>query len=167
MIEGGKSIDELALDKIVGEAVVIDLSGMHPLTGITSHDLDTKSAGAVQKGDIVIIRTDWWKKWNERAFYFEHPYLTKGSCEWVLDHQVRSVAIDIPNVDNPAEELPPGTPGPIHVLLMSSDVVVIENLTNLDRLSRKRLFFIALPLKIRGSDASPARVIAIEMDFNI
>ncbi len=163
MIEGGKSVDELALDTIVGEAAVIDLTGMDPLTGITSHDLNTQS-GVVQKRDIVIIRTDWWKKWNERAFYFEHPYLTKGACEWLLEHQVRSVAIDIPNVDNPAEDLPPGTPGPIHVLLMSSDVVLIENLTNLDRLNRKRVFFVALPLKIRGSDASPARVIAIEMD---
>jgi len=47
---------------------------------------------------------------------------------------------------------------------MSGDVVLIENLTNLDRLTRERVFFIALPLKIRGSDASPARVIAIEED---
>jgi len=47
---------------------------------------------------------------------------------------------------------------------MSPDVTLIENLTNLDRLSTERVFFVALPLKIRGSDASPARVIAIETE---
>ena len=163
MIEGGKSIDEVNLDKIVGNAAIINLSNTNLRNGITYQDLNAEG-GNVQDSDIVIIRTDWWKKWGERAFYFEHPFLTEGACKWLFEHQVRTVAIDIPNIDNPTEELPPGTPGPMHVLLMSSDVTVIENLTKLDRITSKSIFFVALPLKIKGADGSPARVIAIEMD---
>jgi len=163
-IKDGQSIDEVPLGTIVGEAAVIDLTDKGaPLTAITARDLEARG-GAVQKGDIVILRTDWWKRWETRAFYFEHPYLMEDACRWLLEHQARAVAMDIPDMENPTEELPPGTPGPLHVLLMNEGVVLIENLTNLDRLTGERVFFIALPLKIRGSDASPARVIAIEED---
>ena len=162
-IEGGQSIDEIPLETIVGEAAVVDLTDKGALATITAQDLEARGS-AVQKGGIVILRTDWWKRWETRAFYFEHPHLTRDACQWLLDHQVQTVATDIPDIENPAEELPPGTPGPLHVLLMSEGVILVENLTNLDRLTREHVFLIALPLKIRGSEGSPARVIALEED---
>jgi kynurenine formamidase len=48
---------------------------------------------------------------------------------------------------------------PIHKLLLSHDVLIIENLTNVSVLEGKEFKITALPLKL-DIDGSPARVIA-------
>ena len=49
-------------------------------------------------------------------------------------------------------------------LTLENDLFLIENLTNLDQINLNRFFLVALPLNIYLSDASPARVVAIEND---
>jgi arylformamidase len=49
-------------------------------------------------------------------------------------------------------------------LLFENGIPLIENLTNLDQIRKERVLIIVLPLKIKGMDASPLRVIAIEED---
>jgi len=38
----------------------------------------------------------------------------------------------------------------------------VEALAHLDQITKNKVFFIALPLKIRGGDGSPVRAVAIE-----
>jgi len=45
-----------------------------------------------------------------------------------------------------------------------NNIPLIETLVNLDKVKKRRVFIVALPLKIKGIGATPARVIAIE-DF--
>jgi len=54
---------------------------------------------------------------------------------------------------------PDHEPFPIHKLLLSNDVLIIENLTNLEKLAGKEFRIIALPINLQ-EDAAPARVIA-------
>ncbi len=62
------------------------------------------------------------------------------------------VGIDFPSVDK--------APYAVHSLLLSHDILIIENLTNLEQLQHyKNIELIALPLKI-DAHGSPARVIA-------
>jgi kynurenine formamidase len=49
----------------------------------------------------------------------------------------------------------------IHEILLKG-VVIIEGLSNLEKLQSNCVELIALPLKIKNGDGSPARVIAIE-----
>ena len=51
---------------------------------------------------------------------------------------------------------------PNHRLLFQNDIPVIEHLTNLDKLTRRRFFLIALLWKVKSLDSSPVRVIGIE-----
>jgi len=49
----------------------------------------------------------------------------------------------------------------IHGILFAANFVIVENLTNLDRLPRGTLFtFAALPLPIRDADGAPVRALA-------
>jgi arylformamidase len=50
----------------------------------------------------------------------------------------------------------------IHEILLGGDIIIVEGLTNLDSVSKGKVKLIALPLKIKGGDGAPARVIAIE-----
>ena len=48
----------------------------------------------------------------------------------------------------------PGAPG----------VIVVEGLANLASLSKPKVTFVALPLKVAGGDGAPVRAVAIEDD---
>jgi kynurenine formamidase len=50
---------------------------------------------------------------------------------------------------------------PVHKILLSEHIPIIEGLTNLDQLVGRHFRFIALPLKIAGADGSPIRAIAV------
>jgi len=52
----------------------------------------------------------------------------------------------------------------MNVLFFKGGVIVVEGLANLASLSRPKVTFIALPLKIAGGDGAPARAVAIEED---
>ena len=49
-----------------------------------------------------------------------------------------------------------------HHALFTRGIPLIENLTNLDRVSRPRVRVYALPIAVRGLEAIPLRVIAVE-----
>ena len=49
-----------------------------------------------------------------------------------------------------------------HLLLFRAGIPLIENLTNLGSLTKSRMQVYALPVPVRGLDAFPLRVIAIE-----
>ncbi len=48
-----------------------------------------------------------------------------------------------------------------HDAFFPAGIVVIEYLTNLDRIGARRCRFIALPLALEGGDGSPVRAIAL------
>lgn len=48
------------------------------------------------------------------------------------------------------------------IFLRENSIPIIEGFTNIDKLTKKRMFLLALPLKISGLEASPIRAIAIE-----
>ena len=52
---------------------------------------------------------------------------------------------------------------PNHKALLKKDVVIVEYLNNTDQIDlTKKHTLVALPLKIKGSDGSPSRVILFE-----
>jgi kynurenine formamidase len=62
------------------------------------------------------------------------------------------VGVDTYSVDNQDDF-------PIHKILLSGNVLIIENLTNLRQLADKNFTIYALPINLQ-IDGSPARVIA-------
>jgi kynurenine formamidase len=50
----------------------------------------------------------------------------------------------------------------IHQTLFKGGVIVVEGLANLTSLSKSKVTFIALPLKVACGDGAPARAVAVE-----
>jgi len=146
-----KAIDEVPLDSLVGEPILIDLTHKKPSETITKKDLEAAEAEA-----IVLIHTGWVDEhWEKPDFYEYAPYLTKEAAEHLVSKRIRALGLDTLTDKDWVN-------WPIHKTLLGNNILIVEYLKNLAETKGKKVTFVALPLKIRGGDGSPARVIAIE-----
>lgn len=74
--------------------------------------------------------------------------LTEEYAKYLVKRDVRIVGCDSPSIGNDA----------VHKILLKNDILIIEML-DLSNVPEGVYYLTALPLKIKGSDASPARVI--------
>jgi kynurenine formamidase len=162
----GKTIAELPLEKLSGEAVLIDVSDKDTTDPVSRALLEARAAaqGAeVRQGDIAIIRF-WPKAWGEPMDEF---LATRGlaldACEWLLEKRVKAVGVDHPNLEGRLAREYGNIEAPGHLLFLhpAREIPIIENLVNLPDIGRSRFHFIALPLKINGATGSPIRPVAI------
>ena len=120
--------------------------------------------------DFVIFRTG-----RDRYFgtpmYYLHPYLSAEGARILVEMGVSLIGIDALNVDptyygnmtsDPAaKDLPDEeTYGyPVHDILLGSNVLIVENLCNLDKIKQVKGIYSFLPLKLKDSDGSPIRAV--------
>ena len=166
MVPGGSTTDDIRLDHLVGEAKIVDLSGIAPDTAIGADRL--AAAGAhVGPGDTVLLKTCWDTVRSLRTpeYWTTAPYMTREGCQWLLDRGIRVIGYDFPQ-DYPIRGLLTGRKAPIeefvtHDVLLRNGVIMIEYLCNLSQITGDRATLIALPMKVPDSDGAPARVIAL------
>jgi len=175
--ENGLANDEVPLEQLMGEAVVIDMMHKRPGEGVTATDLEA-SGIEVKPGDIAIIRTGWTDRaWGTREFWEKMIYLTEDACDWLIKKRIKALAQDfmtdlaplhrceVCGQLTPVRKDIPGQPEPerSHIkFLKENGILLIEWLTNLGKIKKPRVFFICLPMKLKGTDGAPARVIALE-----
>ena len=163
----GDTTDEVPLERLIGEAVVIDLTGIGPDSEITAETLAATGA-EIHAGDIALIKTRWDEARSPGTpeYWSEAPYLSAEACRWLRGREIKALGVDFPQ-DYPIRGLLGGQQAPIaefvsHDILLRNGVILIEYLTNLGALQAPRTTLIALPLKIPNADGAPARVIAYE-----
>ena len=102
---------------------------------------------------IVLILTGFDKKFGTKEYFTEHPIIPANFAEELVKHKVKMIGIDFFSPDK--------YPFPVHKILFYNKILIIENMTNLEKLIGLNSFnVIALPLKTE-TDSSLARVIAI------
>ena len=159
-IPGGKSIDEISLEQLVGPAAVLDFSTLPERSAVTETDLAAKLGD--RPAERVILRFDWSDKVGRNEYYTSHPYLTEAAAEWLVSKGCRVLAMDTPMPDDPRNGRGTCKDSPNHKILLGNGTVLVEYLTNLRQLSRPEVFLVVAPLKIREGDGSPIRCFAIE-----
>jgi arylformamidase len=159
-IPGGRTIDEISLDILIGPATVADFTGCRPLHQIDVPELKEKLGAAVPSR--LILRTGWSEYFGNLKFYNEYPFLSENAAQWLVENGVRLIAMDTPSPDNPAHSR--GTPkdSPNHKILLGAGVVLVEYLANLKSVTMREIELIVMPLKLKGCDGSPTRCVAIE-----
>lgn len=159
------TIDKVPLESLVGPASIINLENVAPNQPITEEMIE-KAGRHIEDGDIVILKTNWEKQrgYTTREFWTESPYLEEGAAVWLANKKIKAVGFDFPQ-DFSIREIPQRHPRvaelPTHNTILRKGVYLIEYLCNLDEITEKRVQIFALPFKIVGAEASPARVIAI------
>ncbi|MCE7981573.1 MAG: cyclase family protein [Caldilinea sp. CFX5] len=148
------TIEQTALEKCVGPALLIDLT---PKTLPAQSVIDVADLASyvdqLRETGKVILKTGWAQRWGDPAYFTEHPVMTGEAAQFLVDCGVHLIGVDTPSVDRPSF--------PAHLVLLDKQVVILENLTNLDAIPTPRFQLVALPLKLTGREASPVRAIAI------
>ncbi len=147
MVEGGSYIAEIPLDHCEGRGVLLDVRGKgHIGTDILDgHD--------IRSGDIILLWTDFSEKYRESSYFDEWPVMTVDLAQTLVKKEVAMVGMDTagPEMDETF---------PVHKELLSNNVLIVENLTNLRALEGHDSFLVrAQPMKYHASGA-PARVYA-------
>ena len=145
-LQEGNSIDMEPIDKFIGEAVIIDASGKNSITAedFSGHD--------IRSNDIILIYTGTGDSRTDFA------YLDISAAEWMMKHGTKCVGIDTASVEKYGNK-----DAPVHKLLLARNIGIIENLVNLKQFVGCRMFFVCLPLPLKGIDGSPARAILFDI----
>ncbi len=171
--KNGLANDEVPLERLIGEAVVIDVMHKKPSEAVTAADLEASGVN-VKPGDIVIIRTGWTNRaWGTREFWEKMIYLSEDAGDWLISKGIKALALDFRPDISPirAREVggqltsrPKGTKRDPnhHKFLKEHGIILMEWLTNLGEIKKPRVFLICMPIKLKGTDGAPARVIALE-----
>jgi kynurenine formamidase len=157
IVPNGKSIEELPLESFVGPGAIISVK-KNGGEEVTAADFE-KSGVPVNRGDIVMLHTGWDEKF-ESPDYNIHPYLSVDAAEWLVKKGVKLFGIDCITVDLPTPLRPKGFAFPVHKTLLGNDVLIAENVANLGAIVGRKTRILALPLRIKGSDAGHARIVA-------
>jgi kynurenine formamidase len=153
-----QTIDKIPVSDFVGKAWIIDVREVGSKGLIYSKHIPQNIQEKFKSGDSLIFWTGWSQFVNTPKYRDELPRISEELAEWCLDKKVKMIGVEPPSVadvNNLAEVTK------IHQILLKG-VVIIEGLTNLEKLQSNCVELIALPLKIGAGDGSPARVIAIE-----
>jgi arylformamidase len=156
LFKKGKTIDEIKIDRLIGAGVILDLSRKKKCEPITANDLK-QAKPIVQRGDIVLVYTGWGKKIFSEE-YHDHPYFSEDAAEWLIKKRVNILGTDTLTPDKPYCLRETGFNMPIHRMLLSKEILIIENLMNLEKAKGKRLEVMVIPIKIEKGDGAPARV---------
>lgn len=161
--EDGETAADVALDRICGEALALDLSHLGPDEPI-SLDAVAERAGDLRRGDIVLVRTDWTEKmWGDFPDYYLHsPYCAPEAAQWLVDRGAKAIGFDC--FSEYCARLPDFTSEDfiIHKIILENGAILMQQMTNLSQLPVGRRFaFFAPCVKMTGAEGSPARFFAL------
>ena len=171
--EGGHTTEQIPLERLVGPAVVIDVSAAaarDPDYRLTRDDvLAFESAhGRIEPEAIVLLRTGWSHHWPDRRRYLgddtpgdasrlHFPSFGEAAARLLVEERaVRALGVDAASID-----FGQSRDFMVHRLAAARNVPGLENLTNLEALPPRGAVVIALPMKIAGGSGGPVRVIAL------
>jgi arylformamidase len=149
----GVTLDEIPLERLVTDAVVIDVSG-HAPGPISRLELEPL-AGDVRAGDFVLFYSDNGRNYGHEAYNTGWTYPDADAARLLIERGVSGVGFDGPSadaIDSTAYEL--------HHVWLGAGRLILENLTNLGELPARTPIVIA-PMKVREANGAPARVFAL------
>jgi len=152
----GPALEEVPLERLVGTGVVWQID--KPLEGVIEPEDLERMSPLVEPGEIVVLETGLARHVGT-ADYDRHAALSVAAAEWLVDRQVKLVAVDMPTPELPLHMRPPGFDWPVHRTLLRDGVLIAEQVTNTRSLAGRRVELLFLPLNIVGGDGAPARVL--------
>lgn len=159
-IGGGQTVDLVPLEQLVGPAVVCDFTHALPFQMLGVGDLEAAIGDEIP--ERIMLRFDWSDHFGTPAYYTDHAFLSEAAAHWLVDRGCRLVAMDTPMPDNPKNGKGSSNDSPVHKILLSQGVVLVEYLTKLRDLTQRQVQLVVAPLPIKNGDGAPVRCFAIE-----
>lgn len=165
--EDGEPIDHVSLDRVIGSAVVLDLTPVDETVLIEPADLTRAEARlrehgeTIQPDDILLLRTDWAQRAIGTTAYFPRsPALTTDAAKWLVERRPRCIGCDF--FEEPAARQPGWTADQfvVHRIILGVGIPLVEGLVNLRDLPPRCAFFAPF-YHFGGIDSAPARAFAM------
>ncbi|ONI37887.1 cyclase [Candidatus Epulonipiscium fishelsonii] len=154
-------VEQLPITTFMGRALYVEITHMEPYTHIKRADLDKVLGDRIQDGDIIILDspnkippfTDLTNTDADKRLL-----ICREAAEWFKEKKVKCVGFgDGVSIENNNEDV-----CAFHDILMEENIVFLEVLKNLDKLTTDTFFMSYSPLPIKGLDSCPVRAYAIE-----
>ncbi|MFC1958299.1 cyclase family protein [Chloroflexota bacterium] len=147
-IKGGKGVDHIPLDTVIGRARVIEIRDPE---SIKPEELATHR---IRHGERILFKTrNSSELWHKDEFVEDFVFISDAAADFLVDRGVRLVGVDYLSVGS----FKYGG-SYVHKTLLSGDIWIIEGL-NLSNVTPGKYNLICLPLRIVGGDGAPARAI--------
>lgn len=173
--KGKQTLDQVPIERMVGIGVRIDITeqcAQDRNHRVTISDLERWEAahGRIPQGAIVLLDTGFARFWPDRTGYLgtalrgqegvralHFPGLHHEAARWLVrERQIKAVGIDTASIDYGQS-----AKFETHVALLTENVPVFENLSNLRGLPPRGFDVVALPMKIARGTGGPLRIIAV------
>ncbi|SIS45995.1 cyclase family protein [Salimicrobium salexigens] len=149
MINDGETMETIAVEDLVGTVKVFDLSDCGD--SIDKSDVELLD---INKGDFILFKTK--NSYHEgNDFDFDFTYVTGEAAELLAEKGIKGVGVDGLGIERSQPD------HPTHRTLFTHRIIIIEGL-RLKEISEGSYFMMAAPLKIEGTDASPARILLMD-----
>ena len=155
-LENGSKIHEISLTRLVREAVLI-MSRKKANQSITKNDIQKfeKRYGKIPNNSTVVFCTGWQKMLRDDSYFVKNPGLTEAAAKYLVTKKTNLVGIDSPSIDFKGSQH-----FSVHQIFSKNNILIVENLTNLEKIQSSKFHFVALPLKLKCATGSPVRAIA-------
>ena len=152
---GRTTLDRFPAEQFCGKALSIDCRDLAAGQTIPFSRIQ-KVRRQAEEADFILFNTGWDRYWGKPEYFGDYPYPDEETVDYLLSSRKKGVGLDAIGID-PIR----GSGLAIHKkLFREKEMVIIENLTNLDKVGRELFTFFALPLKYLEGDGSPIRAIA-------
>src|SRR5579875_128225 len=165
--EDGEPIDQVSLERVIGSAVVLNLT---PVAERELIDVARLEVGlqrleerheTIRAGDILLLYTGWAQRAIGTPTYFpQSPALTEAAARWLVQKQPKCIGCDF--FEEPAARDPGWTADQfvVHKAILGAGIPLVEGLVNLAALPPRCQFFAPF-YHFAGVDSSLARAFAL------
>jgi kynurenine formamidase len=152
----GIKIHQIPISRLIGEGILIKIKKLKDQS-ITKKDLINfeKKNGKIPNFSSIMFFTNWQKNLNKKFYFTNNPGLSKSAINYLVSKKINLIGIDSPSIDLGIDKS-----FTAHKILATNNILIVENLSNLEKIPTLRFDFIILPLKLKDATGSPVRAIA-------
>ena len=155
LLEDGRNTLTTPLNNFYGKGLVADCRKISPGATISKTFLQKMETG-IRNADFLLLHTGWSKFWGTEAYFRMFPVLNEEAATYLSSFSLKGIGSDTISFDPVGSAMLP-----VHHILLSTGLILIENLVNLQSLPENGFIFSCFPLKITNGDGSPIRAVGI------
>jgi len=147
-LQGGMTMEQMPIDATIGPARVIPISDP---TAIRRGELEQHD---LQPGERILLKTgNSARSWNSDAFDEDYIFIARDAAQYMAERRIKTVGVDYLSVGGFHQDMVE-----THQTILGAGIWVVEGL-NLSAVEPGDYELVCLPLKLVGSDGSPARAV--------
>jgi arylformamidase len=156
-IAGGDTLDEIGLERLVTDALTIDVSRRRPHGPIPLAELEPH-LDKIRQDDIVLLYSDNARNYGSDAYWTGWSYPDADAARALIERGVSAIGFDGPSAD-PVDS----TTFDLHRIWLGAGRMILENVSNLDQLPERAQVVVA-PMRVAAANGAPARIFALLPD---